>query len=207
MDARQERGLAIASKCKLTQQGCVWRVPSQSGKGDYIVFPSETEPHCTCPDHTEWNHRCKHIWAVIYRAEHQVNADGSTTITETLTVAQRVTYSQDWANYDEAQTNEKHRFQELLHDLCRLIPVEQQEKRGRGRPKIPISDATFAACFKVYSTLSTRRFMCDLKDACKMGYLSREVHFTSVAGFLEDSALTPVLHRLIKQSSLPLRSV
>lgn len=47
---RQERGLIIAAKTKLTQTGDVWRVPSASGYAPfYEVDPTPEAPHCTCP--------------------------------------------------------------------------------------------------------------------------------------------------------------
>jgi transposase len=65
----------------------------------------------------------------------------------------------------------------------------------------------FAAAFKVYSTVSTRRFACDLNDACKKGYLSKPVHYNSICAYLEDASLTPILRDLIIRSSLPLAAV
>ena len=41
----------------------------------------------------------------------------------------------------------------------------------RGRPRLPLSDAIFSAVFKVYRTVSGRRFMCDLKDAQERGHV------------------------------------
>lgn len=49
MDAREERGLAIAAKCKITKKGDAWLVPSQSQDGEkYTVVPGTK---CSCPDH------------------------------------------------------------------------------------------------------------------------------------------------------------
>jgi hypothetical protein len=89
-------------------------------------------------------------------------------MTETLQVRQttRPTYPQNWVAYNEAQTKEKSQFQSLLHDLCSGIAEPPQTK---GRPRIPLSDAVFAATFKIYSTVSGRRFMSDLRDAKDKG--------------------------------------
>jgi transposase len=65
----------------------------------------------------------------------------------------------------------------------------------------------FAVVFKVYSTFSARRFMCDLKDAHEKGYLSKPVHHNSLNAYMEDTALTPILHDLIVRASLPLKAV
>ena len=48
------------------QKGGAWLVPSQSGKGRYTVCLDPAEPHCSCPDHEEGGHKCKHIFAVEY---------------------------------------------------------------------------------------------------------------------------------------------
>jgi transposase len=61
--------------------------------------------------------------------------------------------------------------------------------------------------FKVYSTFSTRRFNCDLADAHEKGYLVNTVPSMKICEFLQNEALTPILHGLIVQSSLPLCTV
>ena len=86
--------------------------------------------------------------------------------TEPTPKVKRKTYGQAWEQYNAAATNEKFHFQELLADLCGS--VEEPVAPGRvGRPPIPLADQIFAAVFKVYSTVSGRRFMCDLEDAAR----------------------------------------
>lgn len=63
---RQQRGMEIAATAKIVQKGGAWLVPSQSGKGRYTVIPHPDAPHCTCPDHQEGGHKCKHLFAVEY---------------------------------------------------------------------------------------------------------------------------------------------
>jgi transposase len=65
----------------------------------------------------------------------------------------------------------------------------------------------FACAFKVYSTFSARRFGCDLRDALNKGYMQSSMHPNKICTFLDDEALTPVLNKLIVQTSLPLRTV
>ena len=77
-------------------------------------------------------------------------------------VAKRPTYKQDWPAYNLAQVNEKHSFQVLLQISARASRTRPQEK---GRPRVSLRDMVFSAVFKVYSTVSGRRFMCDLNDA------------------------------------------
>src|SRR5687768_800456 len=84
--ARQQRGLTIAAVCKISQpKKGEWSVPSQSGMGRYKVRMGDA-PHCTCPDHETRACKCKHIFAVEYMLQREFNFDGSTTVTERLTV-------------------------------------------------------------------------------------------------------------------------
>jgi transposase len=62
-------------------------------------------------------------------------------------------------------------------------------------------------CYKVYSTLSHRRFACDLQDAHEDGYMTRPVHYNKVTKFFENPNLTPHLLALIGQSSGPLATI
>ena len=65
----------------------------------------------------------------------------------------------------------------------------------------------FATTFKVYSTVSQRRFMSDLRDAHAKGYISKVPHFNSISNYLENHVLTPYLKMLIEESSLPLQTI
>src|SRR5437764_4207429 len=101
MDVREERGKAIADTglVKRTKTNeMLWDVPSQSGPGSYRVDLAENEPTCSCPDFELRCQPCKHIFAVAYTVVHQKNSDGSTTVSETLTVTatKRKTYPQNW---------------------------------------------------------------------------------------------------------------
>jgi transposase len=204
---REQRGLRIAATCKLTKKGSVWLVPSQSGHGRYTVSPDPEAPHCTCPDHETRGLKCKHLFAVEFAIKRKDHRDGSTTVTQTVTVTETIkkpTYPQDWPAYNAAQTNEKDKFLSLLYDLCSGIP---EPPPAKGRPRIPLADALFAACFKVYSTFSGRRFMRDLRGAQSKGYLRTVPHYNSIFRTLEDAKLTPILRGLIIESSLPLKVV
>jgi transposase len=206
-DPRQQRGLEIAATANILRKGGAWIVPSQSGKGRYTVCPDHDEPHCTCPDHETRGVKCKHIFAVEFAISREQNQDGSTTVTQTVTVQKTVqrTYPQNWTAYNAAQTHEKEQFLDLLRDLCG--GVTELDRPKNGRPRLPIQDAIFAACFKVYSTFSGRRFMSDLRDATAKGYLSRLPHFNSIFNYLENPDLTPILRAMITETSLPLSAV
>lgn len=207
-EARKRRGLMIAACSRIVKKGAVWVVPSQNDTHKkYTVHPDEQQPFCSCPDFELHGCTCKHIYAVrcvILREEH---ADGSVTETTTISqTVQRKTYPQKWAEYNRAQTGEKDLFQSILRTLCDQIPVNDEPAK-RGRPRIPMGDSVFMACFKVYSTVSGRRFMCDLSAAQQKGFIQKVPHFNSIFNALESEELTPVLLDLINAAAIPLASV
>lgn len=208
MDLREQRGLEIADRgaVQKTSKGDIWQVPSQSGHGTYRVDLAGENPKCSCPDYELRGQPCKHIYAVAYTVVRKQNADGTTTVTETLTVTatKRKTYPQNWKAYNEAQTHEQDKFQVLLHDLCKGLPAPTPKN---GRPPLSLADAVFCAAFKVYSTVSQRRFISDLREAHQRGYVSKVPHFNSISNALENPELTPILCDLITESSLPLKAV
>jgi len=207
LSERQIKALQIAATSKLTRKGKsnVWIVPSQAGHGEYEVRPDPEAPRCTCPDFEFRNAACKHVLAVEYVLQRETKPDGSTVVTETVKVT-RQTYTQNWPAYNKAQTQEKSELQALLYELCKNLP-EPEQKRGRGRPSLGMADAIFSSCYKIYSTVSGRRFSTDLREAKARGYLARLPHYNSVFRYLESESLTPYLYELIKLSALPLKSV
>jgi hypothetical protein len=185
MEARQQRGLELAATRTIRKQAGLWIVPSQAGNGTYSVHMMPKLASCTCPDYETRGVKCKHIFAVSYVMTREQNADGSSTVTKSLTVTattERTTYPQNWPAYNAAQTNEKDKFQTLLSDLCRGIPEPQERKMGR--PSLPLSDAIFSATFKVYSTVSGRRFMSDLRESSTRGFISKAPHYNSIFNYL-----------------------
>jgi transposase len=206
MDLREQRGLELAATRKIHQEAGIWFVPSQMSDGTkYQVIIRTKVASCTCPDHETRGVKCKHIYAAMFVMKREKNPDGTMTITESLTVTEtRKTYPQNWSAYNEAQTQEQDRFQSLLADLCSGLVTPP---RKSGRPPLPLSDAVFAIVFKVYSTVSQRRFMSDLREANRRGFIAKVPHFNSISNYLENPELTSVLQSLISKSSLPLKSV
>src|SRR6266446_7788080 len=202
MEEREIKGLQIAAKSKLTRKGRLWLVPSQSSTERYKVAMTG-KPECNCRDHEFTNDKCKHIFAVEYTIEREQTSDGQTITTETVKVT-RKTYSQNWPAYNAAQTTEKSHLQALLYELCRSIPEPEQQK---GRPRLSLADIIFASTFKIYSTVSGRRFQSDLQEAKRRGFLSKMPSYNSVFRYLEAEALTPYLYELIAASAMPLKSV
>src|SRR4029078_9642362 len=200
---REIKALQIAAKSKIVRKGDAWLVPSQAGQGEYEVTHDLFEPRCTCPDFEFRQAACKHVYAVQYVIEREQTADGQTVVTETVKVT-RKTYSQNWPAYNAAQTEEKSRLQALLYELCKNIPEPEQR---RGRPRLSLADIIFASTFKVYSTVSGRRFQSDLQEARRRGFLSKMPSYNSVFCYLEAESLTPFLYQLIALSAQPLKSI
>ena len=168
--------------------------------------PSATFRACTCPDFDTRGILYKHIMAVQITIEERYG-DGTKPVRESVSVTETAkrTYTQDWPTYNNSQVHEKDQFQVLLRDLGSGVSEPVREKTGR-KP-IPISDALFAAAFKVYSTVSGRRFMSDLREAHARGFIGKVPHYNSIFNILKKPEMTAILQDLITKSSLPLAAV
>jgi transposase len=199
MNMRELKALEIAARANIVFRNGVWIVPAQASGGSYRVTIG-SQPSCSCDDFQLRKLPCKHIIAaqLVWARDH----GGTAPKIVTDAVPNKPTYKQNWPMYNEAQQTEKYRFQKLLFDLCRGLPNPRQT--GSGRRWTPMADMVFACGLKVYTTVSARRFACDLKAAYDGGFLSHLMNSVSVCSFLENDQLTPVLKRLIVQSSLPL---
>lgn len=207
MDARRQQAHELADRARIYEEDGFWHVPSQSGQSWYKVLLDEREAVCECPDHELTGKPCKHIMAVrLVLSRERCGTAPKPANLEPSPKLPRKTYPQAWAEYNAAQTNERGHFMELLADLCHDVP-ELPRKPGPGRPRVPISDAVFSAVFKVYSTLSARRFNGDLEEAHQQGHIGQLPCFDSVLKCLQNEAVTPILLDLIRRSSLPLAVV
>jgi transposase len=205
VDLRELKGLEIAARCRIGFRDGAWLVPAQTGAGTYQVLLSREGDGCECEDFQLHRLPCKHIHAarLVRERDHR----GQAPVLHTDALPKRKTYRQNWPAYNLAQTTEKHRLQVLLHELCQGLSEPVRAPRRAGRKPVPLADRVFACAFKIYSTVSSRRFACDLQEAHHQGYLSRPLHPNKVNHFLEDPALAPVLGSLILRSSLPLRAL
>src|SRR5437868_4042755 len=143
LSPREQRGLIIAALCRLERnRDGQWIVPSQTTtEKKYRVDMAKKT--CECPDCQETGLKCKHQFAVEFVIKRELAADGTVSETRSITFAEKKTYSQNWAVYNAAQTTEKHRFQELLFDLCRGVPQPPRPAGKRGRDSVLLSDAVF----------------------------------------------------------------
>jgi transposase len=201
-DGRRQRGLVIAATQSIEQARGYFMVPSQTEQArKYRVVREGDGFRCGCPDFELTGRPCKHAYAVEYMLRRETKPDG--TVIETR--AARLTYAQpSWSAYNRAQTTEKDQFCTLLRELVSSVPSPEQK---RGRPQLPLSDMIFAACFKVYSTVSARRFMSDLRAAAADGMIDKLPHYNSIFNVLDKESLTPILHDLITRAALPLRAL
>ncbi len=207
INEREQRGILIAATTKLTKKGGVWLVPSSTGKGKYTVCPDKEHPHCTCPDHETRGCECKHIFAVRFVIQRELFDDGSVIETRQLTVTEtRKTYPQNWPAYNRAQQTEKAHFQVMLRDLCCQIPQPPANPQG-GRPSVPMRDQIFAAVFKVYSTVSCRRFNTDLQEAQQCGHISHAPSKSSIFRVFESPATFDILREMVIRSAAPLKGI
>jgi transposase len=200
MDARQQKGLQIAQTSRIKRGSNYWVVPSQSGRGSYKVRENGHGFLCNCPDCELRKTKCKHQWAVEYTIKKIVDEYGNMTTEKSM----KITYTQDWSAYNKAQMNEKSMFMKLLYDLCNEVPNPDYTF---GRPMLPLSDMVFASALKVYTTFSLRRFTSDMREAKGNGHIEKVPYYSTVSRYMNKKEMTPILHNLIKMTSLPLASV
>lgn len=193
---RSRRGLAIAITARdyIQRDKHGYSVPSQSGNGAYLVN-LDYGPFCTCPDFEKRNEACKHVYAV----EAVLRRDALPAEPPLMP-----SVSRPWAVYDQSQIHEGDLFATLLRSLCDSIP---QPSQTTGRPRFPLSDMVYGMGLKVYSTLSGRRAMSEIREAVSDGRMEREPNFTTIGRYFEREDVTPVLRQLIQASALPLRDV
>ena len=203
MNTRKQKGEQIAKTVQIENKGLgKWIVPSQTGSGAYTVNREGEGFKCSCPDFQNRGQTCKHIYAVEIKVLRWFDNKGNSGTEITI----RKTYTQDWINYDKAQTHEKELFMKLLNDLVQNIPENQLPKRA-GRPELSMQDMVFGSALKVFTTFSLRRFMTDAKEANAKGYLQHIPHFTLVSVYMKKEEMTPILQDLIMLSALPMKAI
>jgi len=113
-------------------------------------------------------------------------------------------YSQNWENYNEAQTKEKLMFYKLLDELLNVVP---KRTYTFGRPRKSLRDMIFCCMIKIYTNTSSRRTISDLELAKQAGYIKDVPHFNTLLNYFDDSGMKMVLEYLITISALPLKSI
>lgn len=200
MNARQIKGLQIAQENKIKQTPRGFIVPSQSGKGSYLVYKIGEKTLCNCKDCEMRGVKCKHQFAVEQFTHETIDMEGRRTITKAV----RVTYPQNWKAYNKSQTTEISLFDKLLKDLVENV---EEPKQKMGRPRLSLSEQLFCAIQKVYSQLSSRRAYTLYKNAQEREQIAKTPNFNAINKFLNREEITPILQKLLTISAMPLRSV
>lgn len=202
MDRREMKGMQMADLGRIYDSPKGWIVPSESGNGIYLVYKKGEETKCNCPDCEFRNVKCKHQWAVEYFLKELIDDQGNKTVQKVV----RMTYTQDWKAYNEAQTNEIRLFDQLLRDLVGNVE-DPVQKNKRGRPSLSLQDELFCAIQKVYSQLSQRRAHTLYHNAEERDQVTHVPHFNAIGKLLNKEEATPILHKLLMLSSMPLKSI
>lgn len=115
------------------------------------------------------------------------------------------TEKRDNARYNMAQMNEKASFRAVLYHLSKTLTpsVDLETPPGKGRPPVPLSDALFTVVYKVYTGLSGRRFMTDLRELQAFGFLSYLMHYNTIFGYLQKEPFGQTLQSLIALTAAP----
>ena len=132
MDAREQRGLIIAATCRLNRlSDGTWLVPSQSTKGGTVTYRVNLEAKtCTCLDHTEGGHTCKHYYAAKIVFQRDVLPDGTVIETKTITLTERKTYKQDWPAYNKRKARRN-----AASVSCCMTSAENSRSAGGPEPR------------------------------------------------------------------------
>lgn len=200
MDARETRGRQIAQTAQITETPKGYIVPSQYGNGSYLVYQTGREIKCTCPDCKKRGLKCKHQFAVDYFMKQETDEKGNVTITKGFSVK----YPRDWHNYNTAQNKEVEMFSVLLRDLLENV---EEPSQSMGRPRLSKRESIFCAIEKVYSQLSSRRAHTLYREAKKKGQIGKAPNFNAVNKVLNRKDMTPILHKLLALSALPLKGL
>src|SRR5271154_6732577 len=99
MDMRELKALEIAARSKITFDGGVWIVPSQTTGNKYRVSIG-TQPSCQCEDFQLRQQPCKHIIAARLVCARDHGGKAPEIATDAVPVRQ--TYKQNWPLYDKA---------------------------------------------------------------------------------------------------------
>jgi transposase len=205
MDSRDQKAREMAARLNISEREHDWSVPSET-KPNKVYRVTKGEPRtCTCEDFRLRQEPCKHILAVKYRTE-GVGRSADTRQVEVQPEGRRykAQKKRNWRAYNEAQVRQREHFHALLRDLCDNCTPAFRQKVGRRR--MAWADIVFLTADKVYSTLSTRRYMHDCYKLLEERNLTRSLHYNTLSRHLGHPDLTPILVNLIETSASPLRT-
>ncbi len=175
VDLRELKALEIAARSRITFDGSAWVVPSRSTSGTYRVAIG-AGPSCSCEDFQLRKLPCKHVVAARLVCERDHGGMAPTIVVDA--VPKKPTYKQKLAPLQSSPTDERDRFRVLLFGVLRGLKEPEQPKTGRRRTLL--QTMIYASALKVFTTLSSRRFAGELKDAHGRGYPSHLMNSVSV---------------------------
>jgi hypothetical protein len=152
-DYRAQRGLALAKAKRDAIKpiaGSKFLVPGATFSGGYVVDTQEET--CTCPDFLERGghgrlHRCKHIWAALYRMSPQ---GGSAVVLEESEEKERINYARDWRATNACRTLIPRLGPTMLAELVDGLGLPPPAIGVRGRPAVPPRDVLLAAALRTF---------------------------------------------------------
>lgn len=202
-EERLQKALAILSKKNSIKKirDDLYTVKSQSGVGVYRLEGHGRIWSCTCPDFTRNGDMrpCKHILALrLHRDIDFKVKEGE----EKQLIP--ISYSQNWHEYNKAQSSEIELFDKFLYELVGSLPEDLQHM---GRPRHQLRDLVFCCVMKVYSQLSSRRSQCLFKQAAENFEISENIHYNAISRTLLKKEITPLLYDLVRYSAQPLASI
>ena len=115
-DGRKIRGYAIISKGDNLEiiNDNVYRVPSQSGNGTYIVAINHEKFACECPDFQTRQIYCKHIYAIMFWRETKRKIEKRETVDVTMPEEKRLCVyckSESMVKFGRIEGTDKQRYQ------------------------------------------------------------------------------------------------
>ena len=116
---------------------------------------------------------------------------------------EKITYSQDWASYDKAKTNQDEMFKHLIRDLL-FLTINEDKPKTKGRPSYSTEDKIFCMAVKIFYRSDLRKTVSILKELKRLGYIQKVPCFRSIDNFFNDTSLNKILDKLILLSSMPL---
>jgi len=119
---------------------------------------------------------------------------------------ERISYPQDWHNYNQYQTSEKLTFYKILNESVDSLVID--EKVGqRGRPFHLARDIIKCCCVKIFCGFSSRRTISELKLFQKLGYLRKVPSYNSLIDYFNNPEMEKCLTILYRMLALPLKNI
>jgi transposase len=204
LHGRVERGLAIATGPGQIEEIApnVWSVPSQSGRGVYLVSLQRGVWRCICPDYTAHSFQCKHIVGVQLR----LNGLSRLEATEVEAKRPRPTYRQNWPAYNAAQRSEAVNFGLVLQDLVSDLE-DPCPPKPTGRPRLPYPDIVYCTVEREFTRLPLRKAQGTYSGSQEAGRISCVPSDNIPSMLLRRADTSAVLNELIARSAAALTSI